>query len=297
MNRTLASVIAAALAPCLPKDLDKRPIALALDGMLGETPEESVISLDAEELKKAEDEALAEKKSEHGADAELDDQDREAAYEKARDRKAKDKKAKDKKAADAKRAKDRKAHDEREEALDAREAAMDEREEAEDAEKDDEEAKDRKRARDSRKGARDKRAHDRGGKAHDALADPKDHRRDFRSNAEDSVSKDELPDILKAHGDGIRAQMRDAAVAREKVRPLVGAVSLAMDSAPEIYRFALKHAGVKTEGVHESALGALVDMAVENRKRTTAPGNPVVAIDAASREATDIDAIFRPKAA
>lgn len=293
MKHTLAAAVAAVIASALPKDFDKRPLALALDGMLGETPAESVISLDASEMKACEDEALAEKKAEHGEDAELDDKDREKAYEKARDKKARDKAAKDKRAKD-KAAKDAaakdKARDEREDAMDAREAAMDEREEAMDEGKEDEEAKDRKRARDSRKAARDKRH----GK--DALPDQTDHRRDFRSNAEDSVSKDELPEILKAHGDGIRAQMREAAVAREKVRPLVGSVNVAMDSATEIYRFALKQANVKTEGVHESALGALVDMAVENRKRAPS-GTNSIAMDASTAQLTDIDAIFKPKAA
>lgn len=295
MKHTLAASIAAVLGTVLPKEVDHRAIAVALDGALGETPAESVISLDASEMKACEDAALAEKKAEHGADAELDEEDKEKAYEKARDRKkAKDKKAKDAKSAkDAKRAKDSAAQDAaRDKALDEREAGMDAREEAMDAEKDDDEAKDRKAARDSRKAARDKRAHD-------ALPDPKDHRNDFRSGdsrAEDSVTKDELPAILKTHGDTIRAEARDAAVAREKVRPIVGQVSVALDSAPEIYRFALKHAGVKTDGVHDSALGAMVDMAVTSRSRTAAPRDSGLALDAATAKHTDIGALFGARA-
>lgn len=292
--KSVAAAVALAIKPYLGKDPNARLIAVALDGMLGETPEESVMTLDAEECKAAEDAARDEKGSE------LTDEEREAAYEKARDRKrAKDKKARDKKAKDAKdkAARDKKAAEDaaaRDAALDEREAAMDAREAAEDEgkEDDDEEAKDRKRARDSRKTARDKRAHDRGHKAHDELADPNDHRRDFRPNAEDStVTKDELNAAVKAATDAERARQKDAAKAREDVRPLVGVVSMALDSAPEIYRFALKHAGVKTDGVHESALGTLVEMAVKQKKQS-AGAAPTVAMDSQHAQLADVDAIF-----
>lgn len=292
MARTaVAAAVALAIKPYLGKEPNTHLIAMALDGMLGETPAESVFSLDEEEKKAAEDAARDAK----GGD--LSDEEKEAAYEKARDRKrAKDKKARDKKAKDAKdkAAKDAKAAEDRESACDEREAAMDAREEAEDAEKDDEEAKDRKRARDSRKAARDKRAHDRGG-ARDALPDNKDHRNDFRSGSEDSVTKDELSAAVKAAVEATEKRGREAAKAREDVRPLVGVVSMAMDSAPEIYRFALKHAGVKTEGVHESALSSLVDMAVKQKKQSAGAG-PAVAMDAQSASLVSLDALF-PKAA
>jgi uncharacterized protein len=295
MNRTLAATIATILAPFTGKlaDPDKHGIAIALDGALGETPAESVISLDAAEMKACEDAALAEKKAEHGEDAELDDEDRQKAYENARDRKAKDRKAKDAKRAKDKSAKDRKAHDERESALDEREAAMDSKEEAEDAEKDDEEAKDRKRARDARKTARDKRAKDRG---MDALPDPTDHRRDFRSG-DAAVTKDEMNDAVKAAVEATEKKAREAAIARDKVRPLVGSVSVALDSAPEIYRFALKHAQVETKDVHDSALSALVDMAVKQKKQGDGGVSPSIALDAATAQLTNLDDIFRPKAA
>lgn len=53
--------------------------------------------------------------------------------------------------------------------------------------------------------------------------------------------------------------------AREAVRPLVGDV-IGMDSAGDIYRYALKQTGHDATGVHESALPALVSMAI-NAKR------------------------------
>jgi stage V sporulation protein SpoVS len=200
-------------------------------------------------MKKACDEAVAEKRKEHGEDAELDDEEKKRAYERARDRKAKDKKARDKKAAD-KAAKDKAAAD---------------------------------------KAARDAAAVEAG-----EDADP-DHREDFEPNkAKDSVTKDELPKILKEHGDKIRAQMTQLAQAREAVRPLVGVVSIGMDSAESVYAFALKQAGVKTEGVDPSAFPALVEMAVQQKKRSA---SPIMGMDTSGQGEVDIDAIFSTKAA
>lgn len=138
---------------------------LALDAELGETPAKSVVTLDEAEEKAATDEALAEKRKSEGEDAELTEEERADALEKARDKKAKDKAAKDKAAKDAKAAHDAAAaadakeeeDDEEEEAEDAAEEDKDEKEEAEDAEKDDSEARDRRVARDSRRRARDRR--------------------------------------------------------------------------------------------------------------------------------------------
>jgi len=248
--KAAAAAVALAIRPYLGKDANTKLIAIALDGMLGETPAESVISLDEAEMKEASDAALAEKKAEHGEDAELSDEEREKAYERARDRKAKDKKAKDKKARDAKAAKD---------------------------------AKDAKAAKDAADAA--------AAAGHDA--DP-DHRKDFEPG-KDSVSKDELPAILKEHEDRIRAQMRDLAQAREAVRPLVGAVSLAMDSAEDVYKFALKHVGVKFDGVHASAFPALIEMVVSKQAGRSA--STTVAMDASQEELVDLEALFKPKAA
>ena len=57
-----------------------------------------------------------------------------------------------------------------------------------------------------------------------------------------------------------RARTRAATEAREIVRPLVGSVSLALDSAEAIYRVALNAAKVDTTGVDPSAFKALVTM-------------------------------------
>jgi len=262
--KNAAAVAAKVLAPfvkSIPVE-ERRKIAIALDAALGETPAESVISLDEAEKKAAEDEALAEKKAEHGEDAELDDKDKEKAYERARDRKAKDKKARDKKAAD-KAARDAKGKD------------------AKGKDKDPDEAKD--------------------ATAHLTGEDAEvDHRKDFDPGAKDGVTKDEMNAAVRAALDSntteLRKSFRELAEAREAVRPLVGVVSVAMDSAEEVYKFALKHAGVKTDGVHATALPELVRMVVETRK-ATAGAPPTLAMDSSQEELVSIDALFRAKAA
>lgn len=254
---------------------------LAFDAALGETPAESIIGdaeLDEKEKKEAEDCALDAKRRKHGRDAQLDDEEREEAYERARD------------------AKRRRANDEREEAMDAREEAMDSAEEMSDKDKDDEGAKDRKRARDSRRKARDSRKHSRDSRrAHDAMRAKDamvDHRKDFEPAKGDSVTKDEMNAAIRVASDSaresMRKQMTELAIAREAVLPIVGKVSIAMDSAESVYKFALEHAGVKVEGVHPSAFPALIDMVKSTR---AAPRAPSHAMDAGAGS-VNIDEIF-----
>jgi hypothetical protein len=80
-----------------------------------------------------------------------------------------------------------------------------------------------------------------------------------------------------------RTEARALRQAERDVAPLVGEVA-AMDSAEEVYRFALDQAGVKHKNVHASALPALVEMA----KQTRTPSNPsaqTVAMDGDARSA------------
>lgn len=56
--------------------------------------------------------------------------------------------------------------------------------------------------------------------------------------------------------------------AREKVKPIVG--TIACDSAEDVYKTALKHAGVQTKGVHPSAFGALVDLVLKGQSTKVA---------------------------
>jgi len=56
----------------------------------------------------------------------------------------------------------------------------------------------------------------------------------------------------------IVARMTAVAQAREDVRPFIGNVPLAMDSAPAVYKLALDHLKVDLDGVPESAYGAVL---------------------------------------
>jgi hypothetical protein len=101
-------------------------------------------------------------------------------------------------------------------------------------------AEDKKAARDRWKKVKDKKARDTG--------DP-DHRDDFKSG--DSA-------------EAVRAQMRAAFAAREAVKPIVGVVT--MDSADEVYGFALKHLGVDVKDIHKSAWPALFRAHAQRRQ-------------------------------
>jgi len=232
---------------------------IALDKALGEVPAESVMTLDAAEMKAAEDEAKKAACDARGADAEPSEEEKEEAYERARDRKAKDKKAKD-----AKAAKDKKAKDESEE----EEKAKDES-----AHKDVGEVK-----------GKDKKAKD----------SETDHRKDF-DPAKDGVTKDELPAILKAHGDKVRAEVRAEMqalqVAREAVKPIVGTVSMALDSSEGVYKFALEQLGVNLKGVAPESYATLFEVHQSATKKGSKPAP--VAMD--SSNVIDFDTEFSLK--
>ena len=57
----------------------------------------------------------------------------------------------------------------------------------------------------------------------------------------------------------VMRQTREAAEAREVVRPYVGSVAVALDSGEAVYKAALGILGVKTEGIHPSALRAVLE--------------------------------------
>lgn len=79
--------------------------------------------------------------------------------------------------------------------------------------------------------------------------------------------------------------------AREDVKPLVGIV--AMDSADEVYAFALKQSQVATDGVPPAAFGALVEQ-VKARKAASNTAQPVkLAHDAASAASAAIPGLGR----
>ena len=95
-----------------------------------------------------------------------------------------------------------------------------------------------------------------------------------RPEGEDEASM--KPEYVKAAMDGLRAELRDANIAAREVRDVVGDV--AMDSAAEIYGFALDHMKVDRTGVDSpAALRALFKVA---SAKSAAPA-PAVAQDSA----------------
>lgn len=95
---------------------------------------------------------------------------------------------------------------------------------------------------------------------------------------EDDDKKEKAMDAkLKVAMDSFRDQTKAARDAERAVRPYVGDLAVAMDSADEIYKFALGHIGIKTDGIHPSAFPALLGMAPK-----PGTGSPRVAMDAAS---------------
>lgn len=189
---------------------------------------------------------------------------------------------------------------EKEEACDAREEALDAREEAMDAQPDpegtnQEAAKgDRKKARDKRakdrKSAKDKRAADKAAadakRAKDAEGVEPGPKTGETGAALDAAIKAgtviSRADATKLADDAVKAAISSVNAttqARKDVEPLVGAITVAMDSAQAVYEFALKQVGVSVEGIHPSALPALVAAEIKTRK-ATATQRPALAADA-----------------
>lgn len=164
------------------------------------------------------------------------------------------------------------------------------------------------KAMDAKKKAMDKKASDEK-RAADALADPANHRRDFRSGADSQITMTPAqlaamiaeqveaqvgPKVriatdaaVKLASDAITKRLTDANEARNKVRPLVGEV--AFDTAPEIYRFALKQQSLDASAIHESALPALVDVYA---KKSTVGADPVITFDEKQSDLLDLDKLF-----
>jgi len=116
----------------------------------------------------------------------------------------------------------------------------------------DKKARDAKRAKD--KAAKDTKA------AKDAEEDD-DDKDDDDDKAKDTVMDQKAMDAaIESAETRIVKRMNDAIEAREIVRPLVGQVALALDSAEAIFKFALDAHKVPTKDVHPSAFKAMVGM-------------------------------------
>lgn len=68
----------------------------------------------------------------------------------------------------------------------------------------------------------------------------------------------------------IRAESHAIREAERAVAPLVGELAVAMDSAADIYRYALEQKGVSVKGVHPSAFPAMVELVKSQRSAPVA---------------------------
>jgi hypothetical protein len=161
--------------------------------------------------------------------------------------------AEDCKAYDAARAKDRKA------AKDKRAADKKAMDEAEEEEKKKKEAEDKKAA--------DKKARDSKG--------AKDEPPDFEGKPKGAEDKKAMDAAISDAENRAVARVTAIYAARDEVRPVVGEIAMACDSAAQVYKFALDAAGVDLKEVPESAYRALF-RALPKTKAT-----PTIAMDAA----------------
>lgn len=182
--------------------------------------------------------------------------------------------------------------------------ALDEEDmEAEDEFEDDDDKK-KKEAED--KAARDKKAKDAkpardAKRAKDAKKGKDKDLEEWAEEEEDEPehkAKDEMDDKAKDSGKAmdaaidaaekrIAARFTAAAEAREIVRPYVGQVALALDTAAGIYEFTLKANKVDTTGIDPSAYKAMVGMLPKPGQRS-AP----LAFDSLARDGGGLDTMF-----
>jgi hypothetical protein len=115
----------------------------------------------------------------------------------------------------------------------------------------------------------------------DKKAEDEDDKDKKANDEDDKKTEDEQDDKANTANDNVAPPAMDAAMieqravervtalfqAREDVKPLVGVV--AMDSAEQVYGYALKQKGVETTGVHPSAYKSMVGMLLSNQPSTT----------------------------
>ena len=127
----------------------------------------------------------------------------------------------------------------------------------------------------------DKRAADKAAK--DAAVDPdKDKDKKVDTITKPAMDAAIQSAVVKAQAD-VRAEMRAIQEAERAVRPFIGEIVVAQDTAAGVYKLALDLGGIKTEDVHPSAYAAMVAMLPLPGAAPT-PG-PRLAPDQASEEA------------
>jgi hypothetical protein len=163
-------------------------------------------------------------------------------------------------------------------------------------EKEDEDEDDKKKAakdKMSKIKARDKMSKD---KAKDEPSNKKEDESDEEDEEEEKVTKGAMDAAISAAVTKATKAAHDAAVATQRaireaenaVRPYVGNIAMAHDSADAVYRTALTALGVKVDGVHPSALKTILELQPVPGAKPKMPAP--VAMDSA--RAASFDALF-----
>ena len=88
------------------------------------------------------------------------------------------------------------------------------------------------------------------------------------------IGKPAMDAAIKAASDATVARMQSVRQAEDEVEPIIGAVR-GQTSPEAVYKLALDHAKVSTEGVHPSAYRPLVQMLLQKLDDEPAPGVPL----------------------
>lgn len=113
-------------------------------------------------------------------------------------------------------------------------------------------------------------------KAEDEESDKKDKKAEDEDDEdkEDKAAMDAA--LIRKAEENVMGRIRQANEARECVRALVGDVSLVtMDSAEDIYRFALDSVGANHKGVHPSALKSMVEFTISQKSEARKPATTI----------------------
>lgn len=113
-------------------------------------------------------------------------------------------------------------------------------------------------------------------KAEDEESDKEDKKAEDEDDEdkEDKAAMDAA--LIRKAEENVMGRIRQANEARECVRALVGDVSLvAMDSAEDIYRFALDSVGANHKGVHPSALKSMVEFTISQKSEARKPATTI----------------------
>ena len=83
------------------------------------------------------------------------------------------------------------------------------------------------------------------------------------------ITKKAMDSMLQRTKNEARNDIRSLFEAEEVVKPIVGKIHVAMDSAEDVYKYALDHAGIDTSDTHKSAYKSLVKMHLRHASTET----------------------------